>query len=153
MSDDYSGSEAEDEIFGLVQEYCAEGASVELGYALPMYFPGVIEAAPDKTKFWGRVSTQTVLSRKVGFVADGIGGRDRNKFEVTGLLFVQLFCPRVPGAYNQMKDIGDEMVSVLRGHRSPKSLTFTNSRWTGLPPEDPYFRINVISETEFMQLD
>lgn len=153
MSDNYSGAEAEAEIFDLIQEYCVDGASVELGYVLEMLFPGVIEAAPDKTKFWGRVSTQTVLSRKVGFVADGIGGRDRNKYEVTGLLFVQLFCPRVPGAYNQMKDIADEMVSVFREHRSPKSLTFKNSRWTGIPPEDAFFRINVISETEFMQLD
>jgi hypothetical protein len=153
VSDDYTGAQAEGEIFTVVQQYCDDGAPIELGYPLNVFYPGVIEAAPDKTKFWGRVSTQTVLSRKVGFVADGIGGRNRNRFEVTGLLFIQLFCPRVPGTYEQMKRMADDLVTVLRSYRSPKSLTFKNSRWTGLPPEDPYFRVNVISETEFNQLD
>lgn len=145
--------DAESEMFAIVHDWAKNYAPVTLGYVLPVRWPGKEEDAPDETKHWARVSTQTVISRKVGFVAEGIGGRDQNKFEVAGLLFVQLHAPKKPGAYEDSKTISDGLVSLLRKYRSEGTLTFKNVRPAPLNPEPKYYRINVVSETEYEQLD
>lgn len=144
---------AEDEMFALIAEYAKNGSPVHLGTQLVVRWPGKEEGKPPLDAHWARVSTQTVFSRKVGFVADGIGGRNRNKFEVSGLLFIQLFAPRKPGAYEDSKHMGDDLVSILRKYRSEESLKFVNVRATALDPETNFYRINVVSETEYEQLD
>jgi hypothetical protein len=146
-------ADAESEMFAILHDWASNSAFVTLGYALPMRWPGKEELAPDETRHWARVSTQTVISRKVGFVAEGIGGRDQNKFEVAGLLFVQLFAPKTPGAYEDSKVIADDLVSILRKYRSEGTLAFKNVRPAPLNPEPKFYRINVVSETEYEQLD
>lgn len=143
---------AESEMFAVVADYAVNGAPVHVGAALAVRWPGKEEAKPGE-EHWARVSTQTVISRKVGFVADGVGGRNRNKFEVAGLLFIQLFAPRKPGAYEDSKHMGDDLVSLLRKYKSEESLCFMNVRATALDPEANYYRINVVSEFEYTQLD
>lgn len=140
-------------MFAIISDWAKNSAIITLGYELPVRWPGKEEGTPDETKHWARVSTQTVISRKVGFVADGVGGRNRNKFEVAGLLFVQLFAPRKPGAYEDSKHVGDDLVSLLRKYKTEDSLKFVNVRATALPPESKFYRINVVSETEYEQLD
>ena len=133
---------------------CIDAIGVDYtGATVEVRWPGKEEDKPDPTKHWIRVSTQTVHSRKVGFVAEGIGGRDQNKFEVAGLLFIQLFAPKKPGAYNDMKALADGFVRALQKYRSGTSdLHFVNVRPRQLNPESQFYRINVVAETEYTQL-
>ena len=146
-----TSAEAEDEMFAVISAYAKGGALVHIGEALKLRWPGKEEGVAPEDKHWARVSTQEVISRKVGFVADGVGGRDRNKHEVAGLLFVQLFAPKLPGAYDLSKLMGDDLKSILRKHKG--EVRFVNVRNTALDPEAKFYRRNVVSETEYDQLD
>ena len=104
---------------------------------------------PDSSKVWCRVSTQTVGIEQTT-LSDSVGEQGHRRYTATGLVFVQIFCPK---SLAQAGEFGRALSQVarnsFRGKSTQSGIWFRNARVNELPMEDLYYRFNVISEFEY----
>ncbi len=127
-----------------------------IGYAPAMYWAGVEKAAkPDFTKYFVRVSHQTVLERQANLSnCEGVAGNKR--FRTAGLTFVELYCPL--GAKN-VAVVGLKLATICRNafrgtyqHTGDDVVWFYNARINRIGQQDESYRLNVIAEHEYDEL-
>lgn len=107
---------------------------------------------PDGSKFWVRVSKDTVFEQQATLsVCEGLPGQ--RKYTANGLVFVQLFMPK---SNHQAFELGQQLAVIarnaFRGKSTPGNIWFRNVRINEVQPEELYFRINVISQFEYDEL-
>ena len=107
---------------------------------------------PDGSKFWVRVSKQTVFEEQTTLsVCEGAPGQKR--YTASGLVFVQIFCPK---SNTQAFELGQELAKIarnaFRGKTTPGKIWFRNVRINELNPEELYERFNVVTEFEYDEL-
>lgn len=107
---------------------------------------------PDGSKFWVRVSKQTVFEEQTALsVCEGAPGQKR--YTASGLVFVQIFCPK---SNTQAFELGQELAKIarnaFRGKTTPGKIWFRNVRINELNPEELYERFNVVTEFEYDEL-
>lgn len=107
---------------------------------------------PDGSKFWVRVSKQTVFEEQTTLSAcEGAPGQKR--YTASGLVFVQIFCPK---SNTQAFELGQELAKIarnaFRGKTTPGKIWFRNVRINELNPEELYERFNVVTEFEYDEL-
>lgn len=104
---------------------------------------------PDASKFWVRVSQQTLIEQQTAF-SKNVNNNAGRRFTTKGLMFIQLFCPKSETRSFQM---GAELAVVaknsLRGKSTANCVWFRNVRINELPPEELCFRFNVVAEYEY----
>lgn len=106
---------------------------------------------PDKTLFWIRLSTQLVLERQSSLSTD-VTGPGKRQYESSGLIFVQLFCPKT--TINALY-LGRLLAQLARNvfRRQNANVTYRNARINdNLESEQDFHRINVVAEFEFNEI-
>lgn len=137
-------SQATDEINAqFLTAWKAQAAAI-VGYEPEVYWQNVQNPKiPDGSKFWARVSAQTVFEQQITFASC-------RKFEVSGLVFVQIFCPK---SNSQSFELGKKLATVAklayRGQKTESGVWFRNVRINEIEPEDQFYRLNVIAEFEY----
>lgn len=146
-------SEARDEMFSLFSVAWATDAPAIAGYAPEVRWQGKEEpAAPDASKFWVRVSTQHVFEEQKSLTTE-VTGQGKRRYEVSGLIFVQLFCPKSnPRATEQGYLLAQVARAAFRGKSTPGNVWFYNVRINELPEEDQFYRFNIIGEYEYDEI-
>lgn len=145
-------AEAKDAMFGLFASAWTAATAV-VGYAPEVRWQGVEEsAAPDMSKYWARVSKQTVVERQASLSNDvGIPGKKR--YTTSGLIFAQVFAPR---GDSRAQERGEALAVIarnaFRGHTAGDAVWFRNARINELPPEELALRFNVVAEYEYDEL-
>lgn len=124
-----------------------------VGYIPQVLWQGSLQTSiPDGSKFWARVSQQTVTDEQATLsTCEGKPGQ--KKYTVRGLVFVQIFCPRSSG---QAFQVGQKLAMVarksFRGQSTAGKVWFRNARIQELPPEELFERFNVVAEFEYDEL-
>ena len=146
--------EVRNEIFALFNAAWEANTAAIVGYVPEVRWQGVQERdLPESSKFWVRVSKQTVFEEQATLsTCEGKPGQ--KKYTASGLVFVQLFCPK---SNAQAVELGQKLAKVarnaFRGKTTPGKIWFRNARINdGIPPEELYERFNVVTEFEYDEL-
>jgi hypothetical protein len=144
---------ARDEMFKLFNDAWTAGTFAIVGYVPEVRYQGREKGKPDNSKFWCRVSTQTILDRQAT-LSDCVGEPFKKRFETSGLLFGQIFAPKaVVNSYELGYRLAILARGVYRGKTSnPGGIVFQNVRINELPPEELSWRFNVVAEFEFDEI-
>ena len=146
MTTTYSG--ATDEICGQFwQAWNAAEVSSLVGYVPDVRWPYVEEPeTPDSSKYWARVSIQTVFEEQTALA----GNDTKRRYTASGLVFVQLFCPK---SVSDSGEVGRKLAEISRNafrcKSSPNNVWFRNARINELSPENLFHRFNVVAEFEY----
>jgi len=142
-----------DEINALFLAAWNAGTTALVGYVPEIRWQGVqYRDLPDGSKFWVRLSKQTVFEEQASLSnCEGLPGQ--KKYTASGLVFVQLFCPK---SNTQAFELGQKLAKLarnaFRGKTTPGKIWFRNVRINELSPEELYERFNVVTEFEYDEL-
>jgi hypothetical protein len=142
--------EAIDQMFALFNTAFNAGAPSIVGYWPLIRWPGIGESAtPDASKFWCRVSQQTVHEEQSTLRAD-----NKRRYTADGLVFVQLFCPKSDiEAMEKGRLLAVLARDSFRGKTTSGKVWFRNARINELPPEESAYRFNIIAEYEYDEIN
>jgi len=120
-----------------------------LGYQPTVIYQGVDSGVAMPTdKIWVRLSQQTVLENQ-----SAIAGNDlRQRYTSDGLAYAQIFIPKSPGVYANGVKMVELVKNVFKGKQTSSCIWFRNVRVQELPPEESWFRLNVVSEYQYDQI-
>jgi hypothetical protein len=140
-----------DSIFEAFKAVWDEDTTAVVGYVPAVYWQGIEEPEkPDASKYWVRLSQQSVNETQKTFV----GENSKKRFQNDGLVFVQLFCPKVD---SQSFQIGRELAVVardaFRGKVTSSGVWFRNARIKELSDEEGYHRFNVVADYQFDEME
>jgi hypothetical protein len=141
--------QAIDEMFAMFSTAWNAQSMAIVGYVPAIRWPGVEEPEkPDLTKFWARVSQQTVIERQITF-RNGVDKR----YETSGLLFVQIFAPMSdPQAMAKLRALAVVARNTFRGKASASLIWFRNCRINELAPDGKAYRLNVVSDYQYDEI-
>lgn len=134
----------------LVHDAVNANAEAILGYVPEIMWMNTQQDTPDGSKLWLRFSTQTVDDGQATLSSDE-SAPGKKRYDVSGLVFVQLFCPRsVQTSGEDGRNIGEMIRNAFRGKVTPNCVWFRNARLQdGIAPEDLYYRYNVVAEFHY----
>ncbi|WZB35692.1 tail terminator [Enterobacteria phage FtMidnight] len=143
---------ASDEINALFFAAWKDKAPAIVGYVPEVRWFGVEDSdLPDGSKFWARVSKQTVMEEQTS-LSTCVGEPGKRRYTASGLVFVQLFCPK---SVDKACELGERLAVVarnaFRGKTTPGKIWFRNVRINEIPPESLYFRFNIVAEFEYTE--
>jgi hypothetical protein len=126
------------------------GATSIVGYIPNINWPGIEKPTKeDASKFWARVSQQTVDEGQTALAGAG----SRRRYTAKGLIFIQLFCPKTD---SRSIDLGRSLAVLardsFRGKISTENVWFRNVRIQELDAEESYHRFNVVVEYEYDEM-
>lgn len=142
-----------DEINSLFFSAWKARSAAIVGYVPEIRWQGVqYRDLPDGSKFWGRLSKQTVFEEQATLSnCEGLPGK--KKYTASGLVFLQLFCPK---SNAQAFELGQQLAKLgrnaFRGKSTPGGIWFRNVRINELNSERLYERFNVVTEFEHDEL-
>lgn len=121
-----------------------------VGYVPEVRWQGVEEYyAPDSSKFWARVSVQTVMEEQTNLA----GNDSKKRYTSSGLVFVQIFCPKSHIKANEYgKKLSEVARNSFRGKSTGGAVWFRNVRINELSPENLFYRFNVVAEFEYDEM-
>jgi hypothetical protein len=136
-----------DEMFSLFNEAWLAQSSDVVGYVPEVRWPGVEEPqTPDFSKYWLRVSQQTVIEEQTALA----GSDSKRRYTASGLIFVQLFCPKSEAvAMENGRKLAVIARNSFRGKTTSGKVWFRNARINELAPEESAYRFNVVAEYEY----
>lgn len=107
----------------------------------------------DRTKVWVRFSTQNVFEEQATLSAC-VDQPFVRRWNGSGLIFIQFFLPKtVANAVIQGRKLAKVAKTAFRGKKTQGGVTFYNTRINdNVPPEELYYRLNVVSEYDFDEL-
>ncbi len=140
-----------DQMFNLVNQAFIADASSTVGYVPEIRWQGVPEQnAPDASKYWLRVSQQTTSEGQITL-------RDENgvrRYQTIGVLFVQVFCPKSEvDAMAKGRLLAVIARNSFRGKTTSGKVIFSNVRIKELPPEESAYRLNVVADYEYDEIN
>jgi hypothetical protein len=111
-----------------------------------------VPTKPDRTKFWARVSIQSVIEQQAT-LSNCVIEPGKKKYESAGLVFVQLFGPKIVAtAYDDLQKLAKVARNAFRGKTTVGNVWFRNVRINTLNPEELFYRLNVVAEYEFDEI-
>ena len=125
-------------------------SAVIVGYQPEVAWPEIeLPQKPNGDKFWARVSITPVDEPQTSLSCD-VKENGNRRYTAAGLVFVQLFCPKVvDGAGDKGKKLAQFVKQIYRGKRTPGGIIFRNVRINKPPNEDTWYRFNVVAEYEY----
>lgn len=100
------------------------------------------------TKFWGRVSIQTVMEEQTSL-------KNNNKrYSSNGLIIITLFAPTADSqAANKLDNISEAVRNIFRVCTPQDNVQFARARINdNIAPEAAWLRANVIAEWQYDQI-
>lgn len=142
--------EAIDQMFSLFYDAWLSQTTSIVGYVPEVRWHGVEKpGTPDASKYWARVSQQTVTEEQTT-IADSNGKR---RYTASGLLFVQIFCPKSEvTAMENGRNLAMIARNSIRGKTTSGKVWFRNARINELDPEESAYRFNVVAEYEYDEI-
>lgn len=139
--------QAVDQMFDLFNVAFGESAPFIVGYMPEIRWQGVPESTkPDASKYWCRVSQNTVIEEQ-STLSDDSG---RKRYTSSGLVWVQLFAPVSDvEAMNKGRKLAEIARNAFRGKTTSGKVWFRNVRINELPNEESAVRFNVVAEYEY----
>lgn len=144
--------DATDEMFGIIFGVLSSSTVHDLlSYDMDIRWPGKpVATKPDPTKLWARVSKQIVTDSQSSLANDG----QQREFDATGLLYVQLFCPKnQPASLENGRTVAVALQQAFRKQSPSDEIWFRNQAIRELPETDENYPINVITEFQYTSLD
>lgn len=119
------------------------GAAAIAGYVPEVRYQGISkQAIPDTSKYWCRLSEQTVLENRAA-----IGNQF---FESSGLVYVQIFAPQSdPRGFQNARALANLARDAFRAQNP--LVRFMNARAIKVPDEDGFYRFNTVTEYDYME--
>lgn len=144
---------ARDEMFALFNAAWQANSAAVVGYVPEVRWQGrETTEKPDRSKFWARVSLQSVGEGQAT-LSNCVIEPGKKKYESFGLIFVQLFGPKSRAtAYDDLQKLAMLARDAYRGKTTPGNVWFRNVRINTLQPEELFYRLNVIGEYEFDEI-
>lgn len=142
--------QAIDEMYGLFNEAWQAGSSAIVGSVPQVRWDGIEEDTPPPVDaYWCRVSIEEIAAPQTT-LKSGIAPDEAQRYTATGLLFVQLFCPKSDA---EAKAKGERLAELarnaFRGVETPGGVWFRNPRATPIPSQGNALRFNVVVEYEY----
>jgi hypothetical protein len=108
---------------------------------------------PSREDFWCRISTQSVYESQIT-LSENVTELGSRRYESSGLVFVQIFCPKVKkDSYEKGILLAEIAKNAFRGKKtSPGNVWFRNVRINNVEPEELWYRFNVIAEFEYDEI-
>lgn len=142
--------EAKDEIYSQFFAAWVAGSAAIVGYVPEVRWQNLEEATkPDQSKYWARVSTQSVDEPQANLGADAEGKR---RYTGLGLVFVQIFVPKTEGNDYKGAKLAELARNAYRGKKTTGGVWFRNVRINNLEPEELFYRFNVVAEYEYDEI-
>jgi hypothetical protein len=122
--------------------------------ALLTYQPIVVYQGVEPTsavptdKLWVRISQNTVLENQATLAGNDL----KRRYTSEGLIYIQLFIPKTVGDYTKGVNAAVLIKNGYRGKQTSSCMWFRNVRIAELPPEDAWFRLNVVSEYQYDEI-
>jgi hypothetical protein len=117
-----------------------------IGYTPKVEWQGVQSDGVDNSKYFARISQQGVTDRQRTLKTS------KNRYDVTGLLFIQIFCPRSDmEAMQKGRQLSEIVKNAYRGVHTLNDVWFRNVRIKELEPEASFLQFQVIAEYEFSE--
>ena len=142
-----------DEVNALFLATWNAGSAAIAGYVPEIRWQGVqYRDLPDGSKFWVRLSKQTVFEEQATLsTCEGVPGQ--RKYTASGLVFVQIFCPK---SNTQAFELGQKLAKLarnaFRGKSLPGKVWFRNTRINNVGDEDQMIRLNVIADYYYNEI-
>jgi hypothetical protein len=152
MITDYTA--AIDEISGFFyQDWNSVKTSAIVGYVPEIRWQNIeLPSVPDASKFWCRFSTQSVFEEQTT-LSNCAGEPGKKRFTLSGLVFIQLFCPKSNARANELgQKLAEVAKKTFRGKATENKIWFRNVRINDLEPENLYYRFNVVAEFEYDEM-
>lgn len=106
----------------------------------------------DRSKVWARVSTQNVTEGQ-DTLSTCVEVPYQKRYSLAGLIFVQLFLPKtVDNAVVDGRKLAKVARNAFRGKKTDGGVVFYNACIKDVPPEDLFYRFNVVAEYEHDEL-
>lgn len=142
-------NEARDQIFELFNIAWLETEAI-VSYVPEVRWQGKeVGDVPDGSKFWCRVSTQSVFERQ-STLSNAAGEPGKKHYNSSGLVFVQLFAPKeIDTSYEQAQLLARIARDAFRGKTTIGKVWFRNVRINNLEPEELFYRFNIVAEYEY----
>lgn len=121
-----------------------------IGESLFTVYQGVDTGGKIPTnKFWARISQQTVTEQQ-----SALAGNDlQRRYTADGLLFVQIFSASDDIAnYNKAAQLAALIKTAFRGKQTDGCIWFRNVRIQEIPPENAWYRLNVVAEYQYDEI-
>lgn len=143
-------TQARDEMFALVKTAWDAGTAAIVGYVPYVHWQGVeVQGKQDGSKYWARVSKQTVDSEQTS-LSMNVGEEGKRRYNEYGIIFIQLFCPKSQGdAEAKGGELAEFARAIFRGVSTENCVWFKNARINEVPAEDLFHRFNVVAEFEY----
>lgn len=144
-------TEAIDAIFGAFRERWVDGDATAIAGYLPavQYMGNTQKAGQDWSKHFAVITQQTVKEEQ-STISCCVGENGKRRYTTYGLVFVQLFAPKGPAGQDQCRKLAIIAKSAYRGQTAGDgAIVFRNVRINELEPEENCYRINVVSEYEY----
>lgn len=141
-------SEAIDAMFSRFYTDWLSGTTAIVGTVPEVFWQGVeLPEKPIVDEFWCMVSTQTVMSEQATF------RNNIKRYTTSGLLVVQLFCPRSDSQSMQKgRELAELVQTTFRSGETANGVWFRKVRINELPAEENSYRFNVVVEYEFDEI-
>lgn len=150
---DLTYSEAVDEMFAVIETANNASSTAIIGYVPQLFWPGVKTlSSPDLSKFWGRVSQQTVIEGQSSLSnCEGLPGQHR--FTAKGFIIAQLFLPESnPEAMSKGRLWASVLKNSVRRRSTSGRVWFRDARIDELPQQNTQYRLNVVAVYEYDEL-
>lgn len=145
--------EAFDQINALFLEAWDANAGAVAGYIPEVRWHGnEKDTKPDASRFWVRHSIMGVGDEQI-VMSPCVGKPGQRLYEATGLIFIQIFCPK---SIKNSLILGGRLATIAqnayRGKTTEGAVWFRNVRVNDIPNEREYYRLNVVAEYEYDEL-
>jgi hypothetical protein len=143
--------QATDEILSTFTVAWKAGSAAIVGYIPTIYYPGQdLGVVPDCSKFWARISVQTVSTTQRS-LSDLVGNEHKRRYTSNGLVFVQIFSPTGKiDSPQKTRKLAELALSAFRN--CPSNVIFRNQSIDELPPENSCIRLNVVASFEYDEI-
>lgn len=107
----------------------------------------------DRSKVWARFATENVFEQQAT-LSTCIDQPFSRRYNGSGLIFVQLFLPKtVANAVINGRKLAKVARNAFRGKKTESGVVFYNARINdNMPPEELFYRINVVAEYDYDEL-
>lgn len=121
-----------------------------IGETLDVVYPGAERKDKESTsKYWARCSIQTVMESQANLRGNDL----KTRYNSQGLVFVQIFGPKVTDGFEKALQLATLIKTAFRGKQTPNCVWFRNVRiQDNIPSENAWYRVNVVAEYTYDEI-
>lgn len=145
-------TEARNEMYTIVTD-ANESNPASLPYTPELFYRDVTEPGKPGERIWLRASVQTVDTEQTT-LSTYVGKPGQRRYTTDGFIVVQLFMPKSDDESPELGGmIADVIKSAFRTKQSAHAIVYRNIRINELPQENQYYRLNVIAEFQYDEVN